>query len=377
MTIDKFTEAVVLAQSAIDSAIGFITDEKPLLIAAKCRALIIGYNARWRNAGYLPLTIEQIVKAPLVNPDTNYSSHTFTTAGKIDLITEYNTRRILFDHKTTSQDISDPNGPYWRQLVVESQPSHYMLLEWLNGRKCDGAVWDVLRKPMISPKKLGKAEIAQAVASRHYCNAALSQASLDNLQVNDRETIEMYEARLAHDCTKERPDWYFQRRAVPRLDCEILDYAKDLWEQGQEILHARNTGRHARNSGACMLYSSPCKFLGICSGHDSSDSNRWQHKQQVHVELPELEGDGRDVLTNSRIRCFQTCRQKHYLSYELGIERMEEEEKESLFFGRLWHTALSAWWSCFLTKEPEHGNSNSESPAIAVGNSSSQATFVG
>ncbi len=321
-----------------------------------------------------------MVQADLINPSTQAKSRTFKIAGEEDLIVGvigYDDSHILFDHKTASQDIADPDAPYWRQLVVESQPSHYMLLEWLNGRKCDGAVWDVLRKPSIAPKKLAKAEVARVCANQDYCNWQMSDETLQSLQESNRETLEMYEARLALDCTKTRPEWYFQRRSVPRLDCEILDYARELWEHGQEVLHVRNTQRHARNSGACMLYGSPCKFLGICSGHDSPDSDKWKRKSQVHVELPGLEGDGRGVLTNSRIRCFQTCRRKHYYSYELGIERQDEAEKEALAFGRLWHVALAAYWSYFL--EGNNVVCNNESPASTVGDFSNtdQAAFAG
>lgn len=367
MSIEKTTAAVATAHRAIDDAVANNLDDKVALIAAKCRALTVGYDARWSATGYQPLAIEQFVQAGLLNPDTEKPSRTFTIAGVLDLVATYNYRRIIFDAKTTSQDISDPNAPYWRQLVVESQPSHYMLLEWLNGRKCDGAVWDVLRKPMISPKKLSKADITFALSNRRYCDKDLDFDTLTYLQSNDRENWKMYEARLVLDCVKERPEWYFQRRPVPRMDNEILEYARELWEHGQEILHARNTNRHARNSGACMLYGSPCKFLGICSGYDSPDSDHWLRKSTVHNELPMLDNDGRGVLTNSRIRCFQTCRRKHYYEYELGIERQDEEEKESLFFGRLWHVAVAAWWSCFI-EEPDNGNSNTQSPGIELGN---------
>jgi len=53
---------------------------------------------------------------------------------------------------------------------------------------------------------------------------------------------------------------------------------------------------------------------------------------------------GTDVLTNSRIRCFQTCRQKHYFQYELGIEKVDEEEREALFFGTVMHSALEQFF---------------------------------
>jgi hypothetical protein len=326
------------------------------LIAAKCRGLLHGYDARWRESAYVPVNVERLVTSIFVNPETRASSRTFSLAGKIDVLASHHGRTVLVDHKTTSQEIADPASPFWRQLTVEGQVNHYLLLLWLNGEKCDEAMWDVMRKPAISPKAITKTDCKAILASQRdgkypYFDRWVTiekPATWDQ-----RETLEMYEARLAHDCTFERPDWYFQRRTIPRLDAEIIEYAHELWNHGQEIIHTRATKRHDRNSGACMLYGAPCKFLGICSGHDRPDSANWQPKATVHGELPELDSGngGRDILTNSRIRCFQTCRRKHFYQYELGIERIDEEEREALLFGHIWHRALEAWWNYFLPSE--------------------------
>lgn len=339
--------ALQAAHDAINAAIPDTADDSAQLVAAKCRGLMRGYDAAWSAANYEAVAVEQVVTAELFNPATQARSRSFTLAGKLDVLLNDNGRRILMDHKTTTQDIADPNSPYWRQLVVESQPSHYMLLEWLNGRKVDTAIWDAIRKPSISPKKLTKAERAHVLANQRYYDTTISRKSLEIVMGEERETLEMYEARLSHDCTSERPQWYFQRRPVPRLDHEIVEHAEELWGHSQEILTARREQRWPRNSGACMLYNTPCKFLGICSGHDTPESDKWRRKNTVHAELP-IDGDGRDVLTNSRIRCFQTCRKKHFFEYELGIEQHDEEEKEALFFGSLLHLALEAWWKQFL-----------------------------
>lgn len=343
--------ALELGFDAINSAVAESRHDNSELIGAKCRGMLRGYDRLYRNAGYETLHVERLMTADLVNPETQRISRTFKTAGKLDIIARHSNRTTIIDHKSTSEDISDPNAPYWRQLVIEGQVSHYALLAWLNGEKVDDLVWDVMRKPSISPKKITKAERAAVVSSREYFNAPLSIASLEAMQTEERETLEMYEARLAHDCTKERPQWYFQRRPVPRLDSELLEYAGELWDHGQEILATRNNGRNVRNSGACMMYGSPCKFLGICSGYDTPDSDKWKTKTNVHTELPDLEGDGREVLTNSRIRCFQTCKRKHYYQYELGIERQDEEEREALLFGTIWHLGLNAYWLYFMAKE--------------------------
>lgn len=339
--------------TALDFALQAIYDftetsgESAALIHHKCRALLHGYHAKWGNNQYQPTAVERMVQSELFNPKTNAKSRTFTLAGVLDVVAEYNGKANLIDHKTTSSDIEDPCGPYWENLQIDGQVSHYMLLEWLNARKVDECVWDVVRKPSISPKKLTKAEKALVTSSRKYFDKPISDDTIFALASDDRETLEMYEARLIHDCTKERPNWYFQRRTIPRLDAEILEYAGELWDHCQDIIHTRATERHLRNPGACFTYSTPCKFLGLCSGRDRPDSQKWQKKVCVHNEL-ELQGDGRDVITNSRIRCFQTCKRKHYYDYELGIERVDDEEKEALFFGKVWHLGLEAYWKTLM-----------------------------
>lgn len=359
-------DQLAAALEAIDAATGE-PSENSALMRAKCRGLMRGYHERWRTADMVSTSVEATLTAPLPNIATGKTSRTFTIAGKLDVTVLIDGRRnYIIDHKTTSQDINDANAPYWRQLAVEGQATHYLLLAWLNGQKYDGALWDVVRKPGISPKKLTKAERAAVVSSRSYFNQPLSAADLERLQVEERESPEMYESRLAHDCTHERPEWYFQRRSVPRLDHEMEEYAGELWDIAQDIVQVRRTGKHYRNSGACLLYGSPCEYLGICSHHDSETSERWKLRGQVHAELP-LEGDGRDVLTNSRLRCFQTCRRKEYFRYELGIERVDAEEREALYFGHAWHAGQEAWWSCLLIPEElSNGNADSDSRTNAA-----------
>jgi len=331
------------------------SDMSKQIIAAKCAGLMAGYDSRWLDAPYLIDSVECVLTADLYNPATGRKSRSFTTAGKLDVrATDRLTgKRVLFDHKTTTEDISDPNSSYWRQLAVEGQATHYLLLEHLNGEKLDGAVWDVIKKPGISPKALTKADLADTLATGLYMGYKASEDDLASLASDGRETPRLYTARLAADCISERPQWYFQRRTIPRLDGEILEYAADQWDIGQDILHARAESRHPRNSGACMLYHSPCEYLGVCSGHDTIDSENWQRSEWVHPELPQLPGRGTDILTNSRMRTFQTCKRKHLYKYEMGVSRVESEDRESVFLGNLFHAASEQY---FLTLQKEQQN---------------------
>ncbi len=352
------------ALGAIDAFVEGSRQRNASLIAAKCRGLMAGYHARWIDDPCdRVISVEQVVEASLWNPVTGRSSRTFTLGGKIDAVAVIDGKTTIVDHKSTSDDIDDPDSPYWRQLAIEGQVSHYMLLEWLNGRKADGAMWDVMRKPSIAPRKLSKADCAVFAAARIYYRRSFARDEIDQFlaDADHRETDAMYEARLAHDCTFERPTYYFQRRQVPRLDAEIHEYALALWDNAQEVIHARAMERWPRNSRACLMYGAPCKFLGICSGHDEADSDNWAKKDNIHTELPGLEGDGKSVLTNSRLGTFQTCRRKSYYEHELGIERRDEEEREALYFGSVWHAGLEAWWTALKqTKEGEHVNTSSE-----------------
>ena len=347
------SQALDNAMATIDANCGQL-DEAKALVRAKCRALMVGYDARWNGEPYVAVAVEQVYTAPLVNPVTNYPSRSFVVAGKLDVLARHERRKlVVIDHKFTTQDFSQPDAAYWRQLVIEAQATHYMLLLWLNGIKAEGAMWDVIKRPTINPKKLTKAERASTVADRKYFGLAMSNETLAALQTEDRETLEMYEARLAHDCTVERPGYYFARRSIPRLDSEVMQYASDLWQHSQDILASRKVERLPKTSGACMSYNSPCQFLGICSGFDTPDSDRWQSRESRHSELGEH--GNIDALTPSRVRTFQTCKQKHRFTYELGIER-QEEDKESLYAGTLLHHALEAWWKTFLPQEQDHVN---------------------
>lgn len=340
-------------------------DDKQKLIAAKCVGLLRGYDHRWADAPYLIDGVESVMTSDLVNPKTNRKSRSFTIAGKLDVrATEIGTgAKILIDHKTTSDDISDLNAPYWRILVIEGQVSQYMLLEWLHGNRVDYGLWDVVRKPGICPKALSKTEAQGVLHCGEYLGYPLTDEELDSLRADGRETLMMYAERLAHDCIEERPDRYFQRRKVPRLDSELKEYADELWDHAQEILGARHSGRWPRNAGACFTHNSPCQYLGICSGYDTADSPEWKQRDWVHPELPQFsQTRGLEVLTNSRVKTFQTCRRKHQLRYELGIERTDEEEREAIFFGDLFHRALEQFFLALqIEQRKAHSNDRNSS----------------
>lgn len=409
----------VALQAAIDAIERSRGSTDPLIVA-KVRALMFGYAHRWAGDDYVTISAEEAYHLPVINPATGAASRTFTQGGKFDGVIERDGKVYLLEHKSSSEDIIDPDAVYWRRLEIDSQVSHYVMANWMMERKVDGTLYDVIGKPGIKPRALTIAERKQIAEEGVYFGFKVSDAELervkeasekidsfkeikkqtnadnkkrekagepiqeipqyvlDGADADVRESIELYEARLARDCI-ENGNKYYQRKVITRLDQDIAEYAGELWDVAQSMLHARNNEANYRNSGACMTYGSPCEYLGVCSGYDSIDSPNWERSESVHSELPIVaDNGGRDLLTNSRLKCFQTCRRKHFYRYELGVRRVGGEDKEALVFGSLLHTGLENFWICFMKDE-----SNASSIGVAAGNeavgvaSSQQELFGG
>lgn len=354
--ITQTENPVLTALESIDEFIGPDPTPKQQLVRAKIRGLFRGYVLRYGRPGdtdFMPVSVEETITADLynLNPELKRKSksRTFKLAGKIDLTANWNGRFVFPDHKTTSEEIESPDASYWRQLQVDSQISHYLLMLYMHGITPECAIWNVVKKPTINPKKLTKKDKAEVLDTGGYFGMSVPEESLERLESDPegREDLALYEMRLFNDCCRVRPGFYFQRREFYRTNNQIADYAMEVWGHSQDLISYRVNDRWPMNSGACMAYGTPCKFLGICSGMDSPDSGNWKQKPAKHAELDELDG-GWEYLTNSRIKCLQSCRRKHLYEYELGIERNTDETSDALYFGNVWHHAMETYYGCFL-----------------------------
>ena len=344
-------------------------DERAERNRAMARGLMRGYAEHWRDQERVEegtcevVSVEEEFTVPLYNLDTGRKSRTFVTAGRKDIVLARFGKRYVTDHKTTSEDIGE-EGDYFRQLQVEGQASLYMLAEHLAGNECYGAIWDVIRRPGIRPRKLTKAEQAAVASLGTWCGVRVTEATQQHVIKEGAENMELYEIRVARECTED-PSRYFQRKPIVKLQAEMVEYTRELWAIAQEIIDARQHDRWPRSSGACLEYGA-CEYLGICSGTVSVDSDRFVRKACVHNELHTLGGDGRDVLTNTRIKCWQSCHRKHFYRYELGITRADREESEAIAFGNLMHTALEAYWKALQPQEETNAPDSSPAPCASA-----------
>ncbi|MAH46993.1 hypothetical protein CMI37_14295 [Candidatus Pacearchaeota archaeon] len=358
------------ALAAIDRAVGDSMDEKNLVHAAMARGLLHGYHAKWCDAEVDEiLAVEQEFTCGIYNLASKRvsKSRTFQLAGKTDLLVRRNGKVCVWDHKTTSEKIAEDDAVYWRHLIVENQATLYLLAQHYQNVAAAGVMWDAIHKPAIRPKSLPKAEQKAITSLGTYCGFGVSENTKNHVLATGREDAELFEYRVARACLDD-PERYFKRKPTLRLREELAAYAEELWQLTQEVAACRRGVAKTdhlpiRNSGACLMHGRPCEYLGICSNMDSPDSDKWRSRESVHEELATLDSDGRNVLTFSRLRCFQTCQRKHHYRYELGIERQDRITPDALYFGSMFHEGLNAWWT-IQQKEETHANSkHSEIPA--------------
>jgi hypothetical protein len=315
--------------------------EDEALGTAIARGLMAGYHHRWIDEDWQVLSVEQEFHIPIFNPSTKRRSQLYSHAGKFDGTVCRNADPFLLEHKTCREEIG-PGSPYWTQLSIDTQISGYLLASWLMGHKLAGVLYDVIRKPEIRPKRIGLKDTVLVRETGMYCNVRLSPEAYQQFSLSDdyRETPEMFESRLIQD-TLDRPDWYFGRQLVTRLNEELLTYAEELWRTTRDIHVSESSGDHRRNDKACFAFHRPCEYLGLCAGHEQASDSHWHQLPTLHPEL-EDQTCGPTTLTHSRISTFTTCRRKHFYRYGLGISRWDTPEP--LAFGALFHEALAAWW---------------------------------
>jgi hypothetical protein len=356
-------------------------------MAAKIIGLLIGYHARWSSEPLETVAAElEFRDVPIINPDTGSKSRTFTQAGKLDGVVRSPRGKFMIEHKTSGEDIEDQSGPYWQRLAIDSQISMYSLAHWQDDSRLDGCIYDVIRKPTIHPKLIPAGSekktaeenvgtLREIIDYSQYYGFDITEFEHNEAVITVvnkskfKETPELYSRRVAIDCLQ-RPNRYYQRQTITRHDWKLEAWAHDLWNITQVILLERRlSGLPRQNTRACFDYSRPCAYLGICSGHDEPDSNNWENRKR-HMELDD---DGLDVLTNSRIGCYNTCPRKHYYRYELSIQRRDEEQSEALFFGSAFHLALEAWLNA---RKGENDGDNTEKNILDSGHSEKREEFA-
>lgn len=211
------------------------------------------HGQRWIDNPVETIQAEQPFEIPLVNPETGKSTTVWNLGGVIDRIVRLADGRLaLMEFKTTTRDFA-PGADYWTRLHLDPQLSIYVIAARALGFDVQTILYDVTRRPMLRPLK------ATVEADRKYTKAGTLYAN----QRETDETPEEFAARVAADI-ETRPDYYFARIEIARLQQDLDDCAWDLWQQQLTVREAQRTNRWPRNPDACFSLNGTCEYLSMC-----------------------------------------------------------------------------------------------------------------
>lgn len=263
------------------------------------RSLLAGYFWWYGNDAIEVVNTEGAWHLPLVNPETNGASRTFQLAGKIDKIVRLPDGRLaVLEYKTTGEDISDESD-YWLRLRADAQISAYVYAARAKGYDVQTVLYDVTRKPEIAPRLVPELDadglkiVVAANGERVFNDKGKPRLSADKEKgwtvKSGRETPEQFGTRLLADIG-ERPQFYFARREIPRLESDLAEFADEVWQQSQQIAYTRKRGNWFRN--VSMMTCRSCSYAGPCLGGVPTDQvpAGFVRLDDVHPELAGAEG---------------------------------------------------------------------------------------
>ena len=235
------------------------------------RSLLAGHFWRYSEDNLQFVAVEQSFQTPLLNPGSGHPSRLFLAAGKIDGIVKLADGRLaVLEYKTAGEEIG-PDSEYWLRLRCDPQISMYILGARAMGFDVSTVLYDVTRKPTISPKLIptlddqGRKIVLDANGKRVFKKDGTpreSASTADGFVLQQKtESPEQYGERVLADIG-ERPDHYFSRREVPRLEEELAEFRLELWQQAQQLRDAQRSDRWFRNVG--KMTCSYCSFSSLC-----------------------------------------------------------------------------------------------------------------
>ncbi len=259
--------------TAIHKVIGaYHRGEKPDLsgLAPQDRAVVRGYRAYWGDPDrQVDVEKTDVPFQIMIDP-------TIMVVGEFDAkgVRKDTKKKTIVEHKSTSEDIT-MGSAYWNKVaLVDSQVTSYLLASRIMGWGEVEVLYDVLLKSTM------KRQFATPLEKRQYTKATKTQPS--RLHADQREvdeTEDEFEYRVLEDIFK-RPEHYYQRGVVVRLEQDHAAHIKDVKGTVRLLQLARDMGENVpRNTDSCFKYGRPCDFYPVCSsGVDVLDDTFYQKK---------------------------------------------------------------------------------------------------
>lgn len=269
---EKTDEVMAMTVAGNDARTGGLSDQD----VAITECMVLGYCERYKNrlrtedeADFRVVLVEEPFEIKARSPFTRravYGNVYF--AGKIDAVIETDEGLWIMEHKTASRFDDD----YFMSKEFDNQTALYAIAaREILGREVVGAVYDVLRKPML---KKSEGESDEEFAAR----AAASKTGRVKRKVS--ETVEEYSARLLENLRSENG---FARRWV-RFDDDFVNTKQRFF---CDIARDMRKPKIYPNTSACMSGFGMCEFCGLCSAKakNEPDCGTFRVRSKMHEEL--------------------------------------------------------------------------------------------
>lgn len=259
--------------------------------------LLCGYEWRWSASPLEYVAVEQEWQLPLVNPTTGRASQSFMLGGKIDGIVRLEDGRLAVkENKLLGDDIS-PESFLWQRMRIDQQVTIYVMAARRLGFDVDCVLYDVTRKPTIKPTAIplldsdGLKQVVDVDGNRVFnANGKPRQtASIDDVyRIVTREmSLDEWSEKLNADIA-ERPDYYYARREVTRLNADIEELQAELWDIAKTLRDSQLNNRWFRN--VSRQTCDGCSVFDLCSvGFDPTANTLPAGFQRIDNVFPELE----------------------------------------------------------------------------------------
>jgi hypothetical protein len=302
-----------------------------LFLAAKIAALVTAYDAAWSNSlqGWSLTDVEKELFAKLVNLDTGRYSRKFILKGYVDKVFRDPHGAVVFlDHKTSSEDVSDPTGTYWKRLEVDTQSTMYKLLFLANGIEVDRIIWDVVRKPGIRPRKITKEERKTLDETGKYFGIDISDSP------GETESPWCFFARVL-DWAILNSNTVFVRREIVRTEQDMYVLNQNIWEGTRLVQFCESHKCWPMNPGSCVAYNRLCEYSEVC--HSGADIQGGYYCDDARASTTPKGWTG---LSHSALGCLFACPRKYKFRYLDRRVPARMTDDEALVFGTQWHRAL-------------------------------------
>lgn len=266
------------------------------------RALLSGYFWRWMDSGIRYICAEQKFNLKIRNPITGRSVPGWEWSGKIDAIVELVDLRLAVKENKLLSDSLDSDSDLWRRLQIDSQISGYIVAAREMGYPVDTVLYDVTRKPTIKPTDIplldpdGLKVVLDRTGTRVLTKQGKPRQTADTelgyVVVSRKMTPDEWGEKIVADIG-ERPDYYYARREVPRLDDDLKEWQAEMYEVQRTISEAQKHNRWFKtvSKNTCT----GCPYFGLCS-------TGWQEGSTLpsgFVKLDDVHPELKDSHVNS------------------------------------------------------------------------------